>query len=103
MIQETCRQIGELKVRWLTEHEERYARREKIRRIDELINEFELLNLAEEPLVPAELTAQVTMLLRRENHEISRRPLEAVSILDWMDALYDVQDSLMIEVEDDIE
>lgn len=103
MIQETCRQIGELEVRWMTEREERYARRDKIRYIDELINQFELLNLAEEPVVPPDLTRRVAVLARAEAHPISQRPIAEVTILDWMDALYDVQDTLMIPVEDDIE
>jgi len=103
MIQETCRQIGELEVRWSNEREERYARRDKLRRIDDMINQFELLNLAEEPIVPMDLTATVANLLRAEGHPVCRRPIQGVSILDWMDALYDVQDTLMIEVDDGID
>lgn len=103
MIQETCRQIAEIRERWDVEREARGARREKIRLIDDLINQFELLNLAEEPTVPVELTAKVVWLVRAEAHPICERPLQEVTILDWMDALYDVQDGLMIEIEDDIE
>lgn len=103
MIQETCREIGELQVRWLNEKQDRYARRDKLRLIDDMINQFELLNLAEEPTVPADLKVRVAGLLRAEAHPVCRRPVEQITILDWMDALYDVQDTLMIEVEDDIE
>ena len=39
----------------------------------------------------------------RRYHPIVRRPLREVPIADWMDALYDLQDTLMLTVEDDID
>ena len=55
MIQETCVEIGELEARWTSLREARNARRQKIRYIDELIDQFEKLNLADEVEVPYEL------------------------------------------------
>ena len=52
MIQETCVEIGELEARWTSLREARNARRQKIRYIDELIDAFEKLNLADEVEVP---------------------------------------------------
>jgi len=103
MIEETCEQIDALNSRHQAEREMKYARRNRIRYIDELLNEFESLNLAEEPRVPTELEVRVRRLICEEAHPISRRPADEVRIVEWMDALYDVQDGLMLTVEDDID
>lgn len=103
MIEETCLEIGELAERHEVERERRYARRNKIRFIDELLNEFELLNLADEGEIPRELTGRAYRFVEEEEHPISRRPLREIRITEWMDALYDVQDTLMLSIEDDID
>ena len=53
--------------------------------------------------VPRELTGKAYRLVAEEEHPIVRRPLREVPIADWMDALYDLQDTLMLTVEDDID
>ena len=103
MIDRTVLQIERLNEHHEREREHRYARRNRIRYIDELLNEFELLNLADEPDVPKELTGKVFQLVAEEEHPIVRRPLRDVPIADWMDALYDLQDTLMLTIEDDID
>jgi hypothetical protein len=103
MIEETCLEITQLYERWQSEKEQRYARRNKIRYIDQMLNEFELLNLAEEPEIPGELIGRVKRFVDCEEHPIARRHLREVHIGDWMEALYDIQDSLMLTVEDDID
>jgi len=55
-----------------------------------------MLNLAEEPIIPGELQARVRRLVLEEQHPVAERPPADVRILDWMDALYDVQDTLML-------
>lgn len=100
MIQETSVEIGELEQRWVRTRRERNARRQRLRHIDELINEFEKLNLAEERDVPVELRGRVMALINVEAHPQLRRPTEGVAISDWMDALYDAQDGLMFGAED---
>ena len=103
MLEETCVEIGELTERHEAERALRYARRNRIRYIDQLLNEFELLNLAEEGDIPTDLRGRVGQLVAEEQHPLRHRPADEVAITEWMDALYDLQDSLMLTVEDDIE
>jgi hypothetical protein len=103
MIEETCLEISQLYERWQAEKEQRYARRNKIRYIDQILNEFEMLNLAEEAAIPAELIGRVKRFVEQEEHPVCRRPPGEVVIADWMEALYDIQDSLMLTVEDDVD
>jgi hypothetical protein len=100
MIQETCVEIGELEARWTSLREARNARRQKIRYIDELIDAFEKLNLADEVDVPYELVGRAVALVRSDVLLPGRSPSELL-ISEWMDALYEVQDSLMFTAEDD--
>ena len=100
MIQETCLEIGELEQHWVAQKETQSARRRRIRFIDELIEEFEKLNLADEHQVPGELRERVTELIGPEAHPLSARPADQVAITEWMDALFDVQDSLMFGAEE---
>ena len=103
MIRETCTAIEELEDYWTSEIRARHARRNRIRDIDDMLNQFEMLNLADERAIPADLRMRVASLVRAEGHPLSERdPLE-VSIPDWMEALYDVQDGLMIRFPDDID
>jgi hypothetical protein len=103
IIEGTCLQIGELEGRWQAEREARDARRRKIHQIDDLIEEFERLNLADEAEIPVELQGRVVRLVRGEAHPLGGRAAGGVSVAEWMDALYDVQDTLMIPMEDDLE
>jgi hypothetical protein len=100
MIQETCVEIGELEARWTSLREARNARRQKIRYIDELIDAFEKLNLADEVEVPYELVGRAVALVPSDVLNPGRSPGELM-ISEWMDALYEVQDSLMFTAEDD--
>jgi hypothetical protein len=100
MIQETCVEIGELEARWTSLREARNARRQRIRYIDELIDAFEKLNLADEVEVPYELVGRAVALVPSGVLVGGRSPGELM-ISEWMDALYEVQDSLMFTAEDD--
>jgi hypothetical protein len=100
MIQETCVEIDELEARWTSLREARNARRQKIRYIDELIDAFEKLNLADEVEVPYELVGRAVALVSGDRLIAGRVPDELM-ISEWMDALYEVQDSLMFTAEDD--
>ena len=103
MIKETCLEIGQLAERHESERVARYARRNKIREIDEMLNEFEMLNLADEGMIPVDLKGRVQRFVSGEAHPIAERPEEDVRIVEWMDALYDVQDTLMLTVDDDLD
>ncbi len=100
MIQETCLEIGELEEHWQAQKRARAARREKIHYIDEMIEDFEKLNLADEAEVPHELIGRASRLLSSEGHPMAARPPAQVVIAEWMDALYDVQDTLMFPGDD---
>jgi hypothetical protein len=75
----------------------RYARRHQIRLIDQVINEFELLNLAGVSVVPGELTRRANGLITGDVAGARVMPEDiAVPIADWVSALFEVQDALMI-------
>jgi hypothetical protein len=103
MIQETCTRIEELEDYWTSQIRARHARRNKIRAIDEMLNQFEMLNLADEQSIPMELRHRVASFVRAEEHPLAARNPDVVTIPDWMEALYDVQDGLMIRFPDDID
>ncbi len=102
-IAETSQQISELYESDHVERRERNARRNKILFIDRLLNELEQLNIAEEASVPVVLRGECHRFLEREGHPLGRRRGEEVSIAEWMDALYDVQDGLMFTIGDEDE
>ena len=52
MIRDTSVEMGKLYKRWQIELEGRYARRNKVHYIDDLLNQLELLNLADAPAMP---------------------------------------------------
>ena len=54
MIEQTSVQISALRERWHLEREQRYARRNRIRQIDKLLDELEMLNIAEETILTPE-------------------------------------------------
>jgi hypothetical protein len=103
VIQETCTRIEELEDYWTSEIRARHARRNKIRDIDDMLNQFEMLNLADERVIPVELRHRVAAFIRAEDHPLGERNPADVAIPDWMEALYDVQDGLMIRFPDDID
>ena len=94
---------GRLEDYWTSEIRARHARRNKIRAIDEMLNQFEMLNLADEQVIPADLCQRVAAFVRTEEHPLCHRDPASVAIPDWMEALYDVQDGLMIRFPDDID
>ncbi|MHB8554756.1 MAG: hypothetical protein ACYDCB_03725 [Candidatus Dormibacteria bacterium] len=102
-IAETSREISKLYEVDHLSRRDRSARRNKILFIDRLLNELEQLNIAEEVTVPTSLRTQCRKLLGREGHPLGRGRSEGVSIAEWMDALYDVQDGLMFTIGDEDE
>ncbi len=103
MIQETCTRIEELQDYWTSEIRARHARRNKIHDIDDMLNQFEMLNLADERVIPSELRQRVASLVHAEGHPLRDREALEVAIPEWMEALYDIQDGLMIRFPDDID
>jgi hypothetical protein len=101
MIQETSVEISALEKHWMAEKRARAARRDRIHAIDGLIEELEKLNLADESEVPVELRGRAYRVVFEERHPLAQRESDHVAIAEWMDALYDVQDTLMFSTEDD--
>src|SRR5438105_15446360 len=99
MIEQTSVQISALRERWHAERELRYARRNRIRHIDRLLDELELLNIAEETQLPADLALRVQRLAAEMEHSLGDRAPEDLTIAEAMDALYDLQDGLMLTLE----
>jgi len=96
MIEEACVAIEAVSERERLLREAKYARRNKMRYIDRLLNELEMLNLAEEREVPTQLAVALDRLIQ-ETHVIARtqdveRPGTVIAA---MDVLYEIQDSLM--------
>jgi hypothetical protein len=77
--------------------QDKYARRHKLHYIDTLLNELEMLNLAERTELPANLGDVVDRIMSDSGD--ARR---AGSVVETMDLLYELQDELM-ESEDDEE
>jgi hypothetical protein len=99
MIEQTSVQISALRERWHAERELRYARRNRIRHMDKLLDELEMLNIAEETQLPTDLAIRVQRLAAEMEHPLASRALEDLGIAESMDALYDLQDGLMLTLE----
>ena len=95
MIQEACAMIERVEARERRSREAKYGRRNKIRYIDRLLNELEMLNLADETRVPERLAMELGRLLAEsEVVQVPEQPrLDTVN--EAMDVLYELQDSLM--------
>jgi hypothetical protein len=101
MINETSIEISHEYKRWQVELESRYARRNKVRYIDRLLNHLELLNLTESPTMPVPFRRQVRHFLDECEHPLSRRAERDLTIGDVMEALYDIQDTLLLGGDDE--
>src|SRR6266511_473033 len=95
MIQEACAMIERVEARERRSREAKYGRRNKIRHIDRLLNELEMLNLADETRVPERLGMELDRLISESRViEVGRQP-RPESVSEAMDVLYEIQDSLM--------
>jgi hypothetical protein len=95
MIQEACAMIERVEARERRSREAKYGRRNRIRYIDRLLNELEMLNLAEESRVPERLAIELDRLLADTEVVDVTRPSRPENVSDAMDVLYEIQDSLM--------
>lgn len=76
----------------------KYARRRRMKHIDLLLNELEMLNLADAEAMPRPLSRAVDQVIA--DSEEPERTVQ--SILEAMDVLYDIQDSIMFtQIEDE--
>jgi hypothetical protein len=103
MIRETSVEISYLHKRWQRELELRYARRNKIRYIDYLLNELEMLNLSESRSMTPDVRHKVKLFLDANEHPLSNKRERDLGIAASMEALYDIQDTLLLGSEDEEE
>jgi len=101
MIQEACVAIEDIEERERRAREVKYSRRNRIRYIDRLLNELEMLNLAERTQVPERLAIELDRLMAESAVvELVQQP-RPDSVTEAMDVLYEIQDSLMLTEGDD--
>jgi hypothetical protein len=82
--------------------EMKYARRNKMRHIDRLLNELEMLNLADQRVMPRALSVAVDQVLEDADVEEIVEQRKPDSVIEAMDLLYEIQDSLMFnQIEDE--
>jgi hypothetical protein len=99
MLEQTSVQISASRERWQLEREQRYARRNRIRFIDRLLDELEMLNMADETQVPPDLAIRVSSLAAEMHHPLGGKAPEDFTIPASMDTLYELQDRLMLSLE----
>src|ERR671938_45995 len=99
ILEQTSVQISASRERWQLERAQRYARRNRIRFIDHLLDELEMLNMADETQMPADLAIRVRSLAAEMQHPLAGRAPEDLTIPGSMDTLYELQDRLMLTLE----
>lgn len=95
MLEDACVEIEELTEKDRNEREAKYARRNRMRYIDQLLNELEMLNLADQVKTPKPLCEAVDGLIQETNTVRVRGQRALTTVSDAMEVLYDIQDSLM--------
>src|SRR5262245_42157149 len=102
MIREASAAIERVEERERRSREAKYSRRNKIRYIDRLLNELEMLNLADQTKVPERLAIELDRLMVESAAvQLVRQPRPG-NVIEAMDVLYEIQDGLMFnEGEDD--
>ena len=95
MIEEACVAIEDIEERERRAREIKYGRRNRIRYIDRLLNELEMLNLADETQVPERLATELGRLMADSALVALVQQARPESVTEAMDVLYEIQDSLM--------
>jgi hypothetical protein len=102
MLEDACVEIEVLTEKDRRERAHKYARRNRMRYIDQLLNELEMLNLADQAKMPDRLSVAVDELIVETRAAEIRGARSVATVPDAMDVLYDIQDSLMFnQIEDE--
>jgi uncharacterized protein YqeY len=102
MLEDACVEIEVLTEKDRQERAQKYARRNRMRYIDQLLNELEILNLADQAKMPDRLSVAVDELIVETRAAEIRGARSVATVPDAMDVLYDIQDSLMFnQIEDE--
>ena len=101
MIKQASRAIEHVTARERRVQRAKYALRNKLRYIDKLLNELEMLNLADQRHMPPMLSMAINKVME-ESPEVSWPSARQASVMEAMDALHEIQDGLMFnQIEDD--
>jgi hypothetical protein len=101
MINEASIAIDEVRARDKRISETKYWRRNTMRYIDQLLNELEMLNLAERSDVPRPISSAVDKLIG-ECEIVALAETSRTNVAETMDVLFEIQDALMYnQIEDE--
>jgi hypothetical protein len=102
MIKQASRAIEHMTARERRVQRAKYARRNKMHHIDKLLNELEMLNLADQRLMPPVLSVAINKVIEESPEVTVLAQAKPASVMEAMDALYEIQDSLMYnQIEDE--
>jgi uncharacterized protein YqeY len=102
MLEDACVEIEVLTEKDRQDRAQKYARRNRMRYIDQLLNELEMLNLADQAKMPDRLSTAVDQLIEETKAAEIRGARSVATVPDAMDVLYEIQDSLMFnQIEDE--
>ena len=102
MIQDANSAIENVRERDRRISESKYWRRNTMRYIDQLLNELEMLNLADQRQMPPVLSVAINKVIEESPEVTVLAQTKPASVMEAMDALYEIQDSLMYnQIEDE--
>jgi hypothetical protein len=101
MIQEACAAIERVEERERRARELKYGRRNRIRHIDRLLNELEILNLEDRHEVPERLAVELDRVIKESEIVAVARQPRPETVTEAMDVLYEIQDGLMFNEDEE--
>jgi hypothetical protein len=99
-IERTALLVDQLSKENQRELERRYARQNRLRYLDELLDHFESLNLRGIEHPPLVLTHDVCRMAIEHHHSLRYRPLDKMRNADWMEVVYELQDTWLLPADD---
>src|SRR5438046_10717225 len=95
MIKQASRAIEHMTARERRIQRAKYARRNKMRYIDKLLNELEMLNLADQRQMPPVLSVAINKVVEESPDATVLAQAKPASVMEAIDALYELQDGRM--------
>ena len=101
-IKQASRAAEQMTARELRVQRAKYARRNKLHYIDKVLNELEILNLADQRRMPPMLLVAINKVIDESPEAIVLAKVKPASVMEAKDALYEIQDSPMYnQIEDE--
>jgi len=91
MIKQASRAIEHMTARERRIQRAKYARRNKMHYIDKLLNELEMLNLADQRQMPPVLSVAINKVIEESPEVTVLAQTKPASVMEAMDALYEIQ------------